>query len=561
MRGAKSAKWVVGAAVIALAVTACGSSNDDSKDKDKGSGGTTTAAAKPSNPNGIVRAWWGDPQNPLEPANTNEVQGGKVLDMIFMNLKEYDPKTGKAMLEAADSITTTDQQNFTIKIKPDLKFSDGTPVTANSFVDAWNYGALLDNKQLNAYFFADIDGYAAVHPDAEGAKPTARTLKGLKVVDDHTFTVKLTQKFSTWPDRLGYKAFAPLPKSFFTDHASYLKKPIGDGPYMIESYTKGVSMKLVPNPNYTGPSKPKNGGVILKVYTDSAAAYTDLRSGNLDVLDDIPAADLSHVQSDLGGRYLNQPAGIIQTFSFPMYEKEWSKSGMEKVRRGISMAIDRKTITDKIFQGTRTPATDLTSPVLGAAGGYSTTLAGDAVKYDPKEAKKLIEEGGGIPGGQMKIGYNADSGSHKEWVDAVCNSINQVLSDNHACVGAPTSTFGAFRDQITKGEMTQPFRSGWQMDYPLIDDFITPLYATGGSSNDSKYTNSTVDNLIKQANAEPDTAKSVQLYQQAETQVFKDMPIVTLWYQNGQAGWSNKVSNVTENAFSYPVFTDITVNK
>jgi oligopeptide transport system substrate-binding protein len=551
MRGAKSAKWVVGAAVIALAATACSSSDDSgSKDKSKASG---------SSSDGIVRAWWGDPQNPLEPANTNEVQGGKVLDMIFMNLKEYDA-TGKPNLEAADSITSTDQQNFTVKIKPDLKFSDGTPVTASSFVDAWNYGALVTNKQLNSYFFADIDGYKDVHPDDEKAAPTAKTMSGLKVVDDHTFTVKLSQKFSTWPDRLGYKAFAPLPKEFFDNHAAYLAKPIGDGPYMIESYTKGSSMKLIPNPNYTGPSKPKNKGVLLKVYTSSDTAYADLQSGQLDVLDDIPAADLPHVKDDLGGRYLNSPAGIIQTFSFPMYKAEWNKPGMEKVRLGISMAIDRKTITDKIFGGTRTPANDLTSPVLGATGGYSDSLAGDSVKYDPVKAKQLITEGGGIPGGQMKLGYNADSGSHKEWVDAVCNSINNVLGNNKACVGAPTGTFADFRNQITKGQMTQPFRSGWQMDYPLIDDFITPLYATGGSSNDSKYSNKTVDNLIKQANAEPDKAKSISLYQQAEKQVLTDMPVVPLWYQNGQAGWSSKVSNVKENAFSYPIFTDITVN-
>ncbi|MFF7158284.1 ABC transporter substrate-binding protein [Streptomyces sp. NPDC008139] len=546
MRGAKSAKWVIGAAVVALAATACGSGGSDNK-----AGGSN---------DGIVRAWWGDPQNPLEPANTNEVQGGKVLDMIFMNLKEYDPKTGKANLEAADSITTTDQQNFTIKIKQGLKFSDGTPVTANSFVDAWNYGALLTNKQLNAYFFADIDGYAAVHPDKEGAAPTAKTMSGLKVVDDTTFTVKLTQKFSTWPDRLGYKAFAPLPKSFFTDHAGYLNKPVGDGPYMIDSYSKGSSMKLVPNPNYTGPSKPKNKGVLLKVYTDSNTAYADLQAGNLDVLDDVPAEQLSHVKSDLGGRYLNQPAGIIQTVSFPLNQKAWSAPGMEKVRQGLSMAIDRKTITEKIFQGTRTPATDLTSPVLGAAGGYSDSVGGESVTYDPVKAKQLIQEGGGIPGGHMTIGYNADTGSHKQWVDAVCNSINNVVGNNKACVGAPTGTFADFRNQITKGEMTQPFRSGWQMDYPLIDNFLTPLYVTGASSNDSHYSNPQFDSLIKQANSEPDTAKAIGFYQDAEKILMKDMPVIPLWYQNGGAGWSSRVSNVTENAFSVPVFTDITVN-
>ena len=88
--------------------------------------------------------------------------------------------------------------------------------SARSFVDAWNYGALVDNQQKNAYFYAYIDGYDKVHP--ESGSQSADTLSGLKVTGDDTFTVKLNQKFSTWPDTLGYAAFAPLPKVFFDDH-------------------------------------------------------------------------------------------------------------------------------------------------------------------------------------------------------------------------------------------------------------------------------------------------------------------------------------------------------
>ena len=107
----------------------------------------------------MLRASWGDPQNPLEPANTNEVQGGKVLDMTFRGLKRYDPKTGEAENMLAERITSPDSQNFTVTLKDGWTFSNGEPVTARSFVDAWNYGALVDNKQMNAYFFAYIDGY------------------------------------------------------------------------------------------------------------------------------------------------------------------------------------------------------------------------------------------------------------------------------------------------------------------------------------------------------------------------------------------------------------------
>src|SRR6185295_2530374 len=101
----------------------------------------------------------------------------------------------------------------------------------------------------------------------------------------------------------------------------------------------------------------------------------------------------------------------------------------KKVRQGLSMAIDRKSITEKIFQGSRTPAKDFTSPVLGAPGGYSDGICGELCEFNPTKAKQLIEEGGGIPGGKMTISVNGDTGSHKDWADAACNSINKVVGN------------------------------------------------------------------------------------------------------------------------------------
>src|SRR4051812_23566629 len=100
MHGAAHVKWGVGALAVTVAcvVTACG-------------GGSAGQA-------GVVSASWGDPQNPLEPANTNEVQGGKVLDMLFRGLKRYNPKTGAAEDVLADRIETKDSQNFTVTLKP-----------------------------------------------------------------------------------------------------------------------------------------------------------------------------------------------------------------------------------------------------------------------------------------------------------------------------------------------------------------------------------------------------------------------------------------------------------
>ncbi|MYY11243.1 ABC transporter substrate-binding protein [Streptomyces sp. SID4919] len=542
-RATRAARATAATAVaLAATATACGGGGSS------GGGGDGS---------GVVSSSWGDPQNPLEPANTNEVQGGKVLDMIFRGLKRYNADTGAAEDMLAEKIETSDSQNFKITVKGGWKFSNGEAVTAHSFVNAWNYGASLKNNQKNAYFFGYIDGYDKVHPDS--GSQSADTLSGLKVESDLTFTVKLNQKFSTFPDTLGYAAFAPLPQTFFDDRSAWLAKPVGNGPYAVDSYNRGSQMSLRAWADYPGSDKAQNGGIDLKVYTDNNTAYTDLIAGNLDLVDDIPAAQLGNVKADLGDRYINTPAGIIQTLAFPFYDKAWSDEKVLKVRQGLSRGIDRKQITDTIFHQTRTPATDWTSPVLGEDGGFKGGLCGDSCEYDPDAAKKLIDEGGGLPGGQVKISYNADTGSHKEWVDAVCNSINNALGNSEACVGNPIGTFADFRSQITQSKMSGPFRAGWQMDYPLIQNFLQPLYYTNASSNDGKWSDPDFDKLVDQANAETDQAKAVGLFQQAEEVVRDNMAAIPLWYQNGSAGYSERISNVALNQFSVPVYNEIKV--
>ncbi|MCX4746965.1 ABC transporter substrate-binding protein [Kitasatospora sp. NBC_01287] len=544
MPSATRVRWAV-IAVTSAALVATGCSSSSNGGSGSGSGGT-------------VRAWWGDPQNPLEPANTNEVNGGAVMNMIFAGLVQYDPKTSAASNANADSITSSDQQNWTVTLKSGWKFSDGTAVTAKSYVDAWNYGALSTNKQVNASFFQYIQGYNDVAP-ASGS-PTAQTMSGLKVVNDNTFTVALSQKFSTWPQTLGYNAYYPLPASFFSDHAAYLNKPVGDGPYMIQSYTRSQQMQLVPNPDYSGTNKPKNGGINLVVYTDPNAAYSDLQSGALDVDNTLSNTAIKQLAGGPStARFLNTPAGIIQTISFPLYQPQWNTDGAKLVRQGISMAIDRPTIVKNIFTNTRTTASDWTSPVLGSSGGFKEGLCGDLCTYNPTKAKQLIEQGGGIPGGQLTISYNAD-GPHKDWVDATCNSINTVMGNNNACVGNPIGTFADFRNQVTSQKMTGPFRTGWQMDYPLIQDFLQPVYTSGGSSNDSHYNNQAFDNQVNTANAEPNQATSVTDFQTAEKMLVTDVPAIPLWYQNGTVAWSSHVSNVMLDPFSVPVYTEITVS-
>jgi len=317
------------------------------------------------------------------------------------------------------------------------------------------------------------------------------------------------------------------------------------------NWVHNVSIKVKKNPDYKGTIVAKNAGVDVKVYTDQNASYTDLLANNVDVIQAIPDNALASFKSDLGSRAINQPAGIFQSFAFPLYQPEWKTPASKQVRQAISMAINRKQITDTIFQGTRTPATDFSSPVVQ---GYSKDICGEFCTYDPVKAKALLAKAGGFTG-KLEIAYNADGG-HKAWVDATCNSIKNVLAID--CAGKSYPDFKSLRDPITKGTMKTAFRTGWQMDYPALENFLAPIYAKGAGSNDAHYDNPAFDALLKQADSAKTPEAAITIDQSAEKLLVADMPVIPLWYSNQTGGYSEKVTNVKFDVFGVPIYNDIT---
>ena len=232
MRFSRTSKALGMVAIAALALTGCGAG-----------GGTSNGASQAAgDPNKVITAYSNEPQNPLMPANTGEVYGGRVVELLFEGLTSYDP-SGKSVNALAESIESPDGQNYTIKVKKGTKFTNGEEVTAKSFVDAWNFAALSTNAQSNSSFFESIEGYDAVSAtktekgadgkDTDVPAPTAETLSGLALKDDSTITVKLTQPEADWPLRLGYSAFMPLPADAIKDPKKFGENPVGNGPYKM----------------------------------------------------------------------------------------------------------------------------------------------------------------------------------------------------------------------------------------------------------------------------------------------------------------------------------------
>ena len=541
MRGTTRTVAVAALSAVALLAAGCGSG-------DSGDDATSAAGGKTG---GEITVRGCNPQNPLVPSNTTETCGGNVIDAVFAKLVHYDAETAKPTNDIAQSIETTDNQNFTVKLKP-YKFHDGTEVTSKSFVDAWNYAAYGPNAQSSGYFMEPIEGFAdlqcagTTNPDdpCEGYTPKAKEMSGLKVVDDKTFTITTTEKVSNLPVRLGYSAFSPLPAAFFTDPKAFGDKPIGSGPYKLDSWTKEQAIVLSKFADYAGDFGGKVDKVTFKIYQDPDAAYNDVIANNLDVTDEIPASALidDKYKSDLPDRNAQKESGVIQTITAAPSKVDPNYAD-PKIKQAISMAIDRDTIIKQIFNGTKVPATGWVSPVVD---GYKADQCGEYCTYDPAKAKALLAEAGGFKGDKITLSYNADA-AHKEWTEATCNSIKQALGVECQAVGVVD--FATFRSQIADRKMKGLFRTGWQMDYPSIENFLAPIYKTGASSNDGDYSNPAFDKLLVEGAAAVDPAAANAKYQEAEALLAADMASIPMWYGKATMGWSDKVTGVKITAF------------
>ena len=536
---------VAAGAAIVMLLSGCGST------------GSFSNASSTSGSN-IISVYGSEPAHPLFPGAVTEAGGGKVVDQLFAGLVTYDTKGG-IHNEVAESITSSDNAtHYVIKIKKGWKFTDGTPVTAHSFVDAWNYTANSANKQGSASFFSTIEGYDDLQkPDVD---PKA-TLSGLTVVDDNTIDVKLSQPDSAFPVKAGSHAYMPLPESAFKDPKKFGQHPVSNGPYKFVSWQHNHSIEMVKNPDYKGNRVAKNDGLNFKIYTSPDSAYADLRGGNLDFTNMIPDTALTSFQSAKSLKAYNEPGGNTLTFTIPEWLEHFGQNEEGNLRRqAISMAINRDQIVKKVYNNTKTPATDFTSPLVPE---YVKKLEknGDNLKYNASKAKELWKKANAIKpwSGNFRIAYNADGG-HKEWGDAVCNQIKNTLDIDAA--GEPYATFSDVRNQVTNRTIKTAFRAGWMLDYPSAEDYLNPLYASssadGHGSNDGDYKSAEFDKLLNAALAQTDVKKRTEDFTKAQEVLAKDLPVIPLWNDNVAAASATNVKNVSFDYTNLPTYNTIT---
>ncbi|MGH3727806.1 MAG: peptide ABC transporter substrate-binding protein [Micromonosporaceae bacterium] len=541
MRGWKSARLIAVGAAVALLATACGGGGDTG-DGDAG---------------GELKVYLLEPED-LIPANTNESNGGTVLQNVYSALVKYG-KDGKPVNEVAESIESSDQKVWTIKVKKGWTFHNGEPVNADSFVNAWNFAAYGPNANGNSYFFDRIEGYAdmqSVDPDEDGPKkapePKTDKLAGLKKVDDLTFEVTLAAPFSNFALMLGYTAFYPMAKECLDDVKACKVEPIGNGPFKMDGkWERKRSIKLVKYNKYQG-TKPKVDKLSFKIYKDERAGYAGLQSGEIDMLSSVPVDKVESTRSEYGDRLIEEESSAFTFLTLPQYLPEFKD---EKVRKAISLAIDRKSIVKEIFADRFTAATGLVAPIVpGARSGVCEYCEADVAK-----AKALLKEAGGWPKGKkLELWFNAGSG-HEVWMEAVGHQLKENLGIDFTLKGdLEFAEYLALGDQ---DKYTGAARGSWIMDYPSPENYLKPLYHTQGSTNRTGYRNKAFDKMVAEGDKASSLEAGIEKYQAAEDMVLKDMPVVPLWWGRSTLAYNDNLGNVQYNPiYTNPDYSKITVS-
>lgn len=541
MRGKTPVRMAVGLTAIAMLAAGCTGGDESGKETAKTGGDLRIYASEPAF---------------LLPSNGDDEPSIYVIRQLYRGLVKYNPETGVPENDIAESVQSTDNKVWNIKLKPGFKFENGEPVNADAFIRTWNYAAYSPNAQKNSYFMKRIDGIKDVtseDPDGDGPKkapePKAKELSGLKKVDDLNFTVTLSAPFSGFPAVVGYSGFFPMAEACLKDTKACNDKPIGNGPYKIEgAWQRNVGITLVRSDSWTGEDKGAADKLSYRIFADVDAGYAAFQANEIDVMYTIPPARYKEAKSTYADQLFEQPGDSFTYVGLPLYNPNFKD---KRIRQALSLSINRQSIIDAVFDGRFTPATGVVAPTFE---GFRPNVC----KYctqDVNKAKALLAEAGGWKGGKLTLWANAGAG-HEQWLQAVGDQIKAALGIDYEL-----KTNLQFPEYLATGEgkkFTGPFRLGWGPDYPVVETYLKPVYGTGGSSNNSGYANTEFDKLISQGDA-ANKEQSLGFYNQAEDMILEDMPVIPMWFNKTGALYSDKVDKFVWNKISDAEYGKITL--
>lgn len=448
----------------------------------------------------------------LLPGNAGYAGENAVITALYAGLTRTDPATGMPVNRIAESITTTDSKLWTIKLRPGFTFHNGEPVTARSFVDAWNYAADDVNLQAGSYAFQNIAGFAEAQKDAAA-------MSGLQVLDDRTFTVTLTAPWAAFPTGLAMPVMSPMAAECLASTTACDQHPIGNGPFRLQTGSLSDGLSLTRWDGFAG-DKPQYGGITFQFTSDPAMNEHAVIAGSADM------ARFGRTAASSGTTTVTKPTGRFVYLGFPTAAAPYKSADL---RRAISLSLDREAIA-KAVPGLA-PATSFTPAGLP---GHKDGSCSDC-RYDPAGAKALFTSSGWDPKTPIEFTYSQYNGTASYFLPLACAQITAALGVQ--CKSTQLDGT-AFAGKLSERSFETGWASGWLPDQASAESYLTPLY---GKGNYFGYTDAAYEQSLATANAMTSLETAVPFYQEAEAKLNAGMPLVPVAFDQYVAGIGPRV--------------------
>ena len=528
------------AGALAVSLAACGSSASTGTANATGE----AADAAEAGSTGFTVQLGPNPET-LDPALNAAIDGGNTLITIEEPLLIIDENNEVQPGQAESYEVSDDGLTWTFHMRDGLKWSDGSDLTAADFEYSFKRLASPDTAAPYAETVVGmIDGYqgAIGNPDEDGNTTTDPDWDALNVhasEDGKTLTVQLSYPCSYFDKLASFVATSPVQQATVEANGdAWCTEPdtyVCNGPYMITEWTPSERIVLSKNPYYVGgwdSSKIVSDTITLLLLEDSSASYAAYNSGEAQLVKDVPTDEIPSLTraEDGGDFYLDE---IMGTYYISLNDQEEPFTDV-RVRKALSLAIDRDYVANTIMQGIYTPATALVGPGIVDENGYFMDNANGGEPYisddyeaNLEEAKSLLAEAGYPDGeGFPTITYSAnDAGYHIP----VAEYLQQAWGELGITMNIDKVEWSSFIPMRRAGDYDIS-RNGWSMDYNDPSNMLE-LFTTNNGNNDGKYANPEFDQVIEDSRVADKTTHFEKLHE-AEDILMNDAACIPVAYYN-----------------------------
>jgi oligopeptide transport system substrate-binding protein len=477
---------------------------------------------------GTLRIGLGVDPASIDPRFVVDEEGELVVSALFEPLVTLDDRLG--VIPAAAERWQLDDEGrvFTFELR-DASFHNGTPVTADDFVRAFDRitDGTADPPSFLAYLLEPVEGAAAAA--AEGAE-----LVGVEAVDPSTLVIRLTEPVPGFLRTLAHPSLVPVPAVADDDVEAFGEQPIGNGPFAMAGPREPEAfLRLARFADHHTPARLDE--VVLQIYPDDPSReqqWEDFVDGQLQVAD-VPPERLDEARETYGEAsdgYTGPGVldGITSTVYLYGFDTTREPFDDPRVRRAISLSIDRDALADEVMQGTRVAATSLVPPPIPG----SQTDACEHCRHDPEAARAELEEADVILD-ELQLTHNRGR-THTAIAESMASDLEDALGITVDLQGEDLQPFVL---GVRRGEVPF-FRLGWETGDPDPGAYLYPMFHSSqvGMDNLTRYADEEVDALLDEARASADERDARASYAEAERRILADAPVVPLlWYRHTTA--------------------------